>query len=66
VPAALCLLLAWVQFADRIALLTAVLPLLVVCAVRTVRGTRSAARLSRLPISSRATNRDKATSCPNR
>jgi len=43
VPAVLCLLLAWVQFADRVAVLTAVLPLIVVCSVtvvRTVRGER--------------------------
>ena len=32
VPAILCLLLAVVQFADRVAVLTAVLPLIVVCA----------------------------------
>ena len=37
VPAALCLLLAWVQLADRVALVTAVLPLLVVCLVTLVR-----------------------------
>ena len=33
VPTVLCLLLAWVQFADRVAVLTAVLPLTAVCAV---------------------------------
>ena len=37
VPAILCLLLAVVQFADRVALLTAVLPLIVVCAVTLAR-----------------------------
>jgi len=37
VPAALCLLLAWVQFADRVALVTAVLPLVLVCAVTAAR-----------------------------
>src|ERR1700722_13680616 len=37
VPALLCLLLAWVQFADRAAVLTAVLPLIVVGAVTAVR-----------------------------
>ena len=39
----LCLLLAWVQFADRVALVTAVLPLVLVCVVtliRTVANTR--------------------------
>ncbi len=39
VPALLCLLLAWVQFADRAALLTAVVPLIVVCAVTAIRPT---------------------------
>jgi hypothetical protein len=39
VPALLCLLLAWVQFADRAAVLTAVLPLILVCAVTAVRST---------------------------
>jgi hypothetical protein len=37
VPAILCLLLAVVQFADRVALLTAVLPLIVVCTVTLAR-----------------------------
>jgi hypothetical protein len=37
VPAALCLLLAWVQFADRVAIVTAVLPLVLVCLVSLVR-----------------------------
>jgi len=37
VPAILCLLLAVVQFADRVALLTAVLPLILVCAVTLAR-----------------------------
>jgi hypothetical protein len=37
VPVALCLLLALVQFADRVAVLTAVLPLIVVCAVIAAR-----------------------------
>jgi hypothetical protein len=37
VPAILCLLLAVVQFADRVALLTGVLPLVVVCAVTLAR-----------------------------
>ena len=37
VPATLCLLLAVVQFADRVALLTAVLPLIVVCTVTLAR-----------------------------
>jgi hypothetical protein len=37
VPALLGLLLAWVQFADRAAVLTAVLPLIVVCAATAVR-----------------------------
>jgi hypothetical protein len=37
VPTLLCLLLAWVQFADRAAVLTAVLPLMVVGAVTAVR-----------------------------
>jgi hypothetical protein len=37
VPAILCLLLAVVQFADRVALLTAVLPLILVCAVALAR-----------------------------
>jgi hypothetical protein len=37
VPAALCLLLAWVQFADRVVLVTAVLPLVLVCAVTVAR-----------------------------
>jgi hypothetical protein len=37
VPALLCLLLAWVQFADRAAVLTAVLPLIVVGAATAVR-----------------------------
>ena len=52
VPVVLCLLLAWVQFADRVALVTAVLPLVLVCVVtlmRTVANTRpvtmSASRL---------------------
>src|SRR3984893_2177510 len=36
VPAVLCLLLAWVQFADRVAVLSAVLPLIVVCSVTVV------------------------------
>jgi len=47
VPAIVCVLLALVQFADRVAVLTAVLPLTVVCAasaVRSVRGSRSASR----------------------
>ena len=38
VPALLCLLLAWVQLADRVAVLTAVLPLAAVCAVLVGRG----------------------------
>ena len=45
VPVVLCLLLAWVQFADRVALVTAVLPLVLVCVVtlmRTVANTRPA------------------------
>ena len=37
VPATLCLLLAVVQFADRVALLTAVLPLVLVCTVTLAR-----------------------------
>ena len=37
VPAILCLLLAVVQFADRVALLTAVLPLILVCMVTVAR-----------------------------
>lgn len=37
VPTVLCLLLAVVQFADRVAVLTAVLPLIVVCGVAAVR-----------------------------
>ncbi len=37
VPAILCLLLAVVQFADRVALLTAVLPLILVCTVTLAR-----------------------------
>jgi hypothetical protein len=37
VPAILCLLLAVVQFADRVAVLTAVLPLIVVCAAAVAR-----------------------------
>ncbi len=37
VPTALCLLLAVVQFADRVAVLTAVLPLIVVCGVAAAR-----------------------------
>ena len=37
VPATLCLLLAAVQFADRVAVLTAVLPLIVVAAVTSAR-----------------------------
>ena len=37
VPATLCLLLAVVQFADRVALLTAVLPLILVCMVTVAR-----------------------------
>jgi hypothetical protein len=52
VPVVLCLLLAWVQLADRVALVTAVLPLVLVCVVtlmRTVANTRpvtmSASRL---------------------
>ena len=36
-PAILCLLLAVVQFADRVAVLTAVLPLIVVCTVASAR-----------------------------
>ena len=44
VPALLCLLLAWVQFADRAAVLTAVVPLIVVCAVTAVRRRRLAGR----------------------
>src|SRR6202043_2391123 len=43
VPVVLCLLLAWVQLADRVALVTAVLPLVLVCVVtlmRTVANTR--------------------------
>jgi hypothetical protein len=46
VPAIICLLLAWVQFADRIAVLTAVLPLVAVggaSAVRAIPGSRSGA-----------------------
>jgi hypothetical protein len=38
VPAIVCLLLAAVQFADRVALLTAVLPLIFVCGVIAARG----------------------------
>jgi hypothetical protein len=48
VPACLCLLLALAQFADRVAVLTAVLPLVVVCAasaVRSVLGSRSGRRV---------------------
>ena len=59
VPVVLCLLLAWVQFADRVALVTAVLPLVLVCVVtltRTVANTRpltmSASRLG--PVRERA------------
>ncbi len=37
VPTVLCLLLAVVQFADRVAVLTAVLPLIVVCGVTAAR-----------------------------
>jgi len=37
VPVALCLLLAWVQLADRVALVTGVLPLVLVCVVAVVR-----------------------------
>ena len=37
VPAILCLLLALVQFADRVAVLTAVLPLILVCTVTLAR-----------------------------
>jgi hypothetical protein len=37
VPAIMCLLLAAVQFADRVALLTAVLPLILVCTVTAAR-----------------------------
>ena len=44
-PPALCVLLAWVQFADRVALLTAVLPLALVSTVRLI----SLARASRQP-----------------
>ena len=38
VPFLLCLVLAWVQFADRVALVTAVLPLVIVCAVSALQG----------------------------
>jgi hypothetical protein len=48
-PAALCLLLAWVQVADRVALVTAVLPLVIVTAVRAA-GTRAAGRRPRYEI----------------
>src|SRR5450756_1625334 len=37
VPTVLCAVLAWVQVADRVAVLTAVLPLVVVCAVGAFR-----------------------------
>ncbi|HVT66836.1 MAG TPA: hypothetical protein VHF26_03730 [Trebonia sp.] len=40
VPVALCLLLAWVQVADRVTLLAAVLPLFLVCAVSAIRNRR--------------------------
>ena len=43
VPAALCFLLAWVQFADRVAVVTAVLPLVVVCGGRVIRRLRDRA-----------------------
>jgi hypothetical protein len=49
VPAILCVLLAWVQFADRVAVLTAVLPLVAVGAARVIRsvlGRRLARRAS--------------------
>ena len=45
VPAILCLLLAVVQFADRVAVLTAVLPLIVVC--RADRGPSTPATFGR-------------------
>jgi hypothetical protein len=48
-PVVLCLLLAWVQFADRIALLTAVLPLVIVCAVTAARTGAPSTRRSRVP-----------------
>ena len=37
-PSLLCLVLAWVQFADRVVLVTAVLPLVMVCAVSALQG----------------------------
>jgi hypothetical protein len=43
VPAALCFLLAWVQFADRAAIVTAVLPLVVVCGGRVISRLRDRA-----------------------
>jgi hypothetical protein len=43
-PAAICLLLAWVQVADRVAVLTGVLPLVLVCAVRVLGATATARR----------------------
>jgi hypothetical protein len=51
-PVAVCLLLAWVQFADRVALLTAVLPLVVVCVARGAR------RLPREPRGDARTDRE--------
>jgi hypothetical protein len=67
VPAVLCLLLALVQFADRVALVTAVLPLVVVCGGRGIRPLRDRARadsgsLGALGYSQRSTisvNRDR-------
>jgi hypothetical protein len=55
VPAALCLLRAWVQFADRVALVTAVLPLILVCTVTLVRKVTA-----RRPTTRPASRRDSA------